>query len=114
MGQFDLPATLDYITNLTGLEKVAYIGHSQGTTQMFYGLAVNEEYFAQKVSIFIAIAPVTIIPNTQTLIFRLASQFYNEIDDTLKVFKIFTIMNRTNFTVTGYYYACLVAPSICY
>lgn len=32
MGTGDLPAVLDYITNLTGQEKVAYVGHSQGTT----------------------------------------------------------------------------------
>lgn len=32
MGMYDIPASLDYITELTNYPKVAYIGHSQGTT----------------------------------------------------------------------------------
>jgi hypothetical protein len=28
MGEYDLPATLDYITQTTGYEKIAYIGYS--------------------------------------------------------------------------------------
>ena len=32
MGQYDLPAVIDYIQTSTGGQKVAYIGHSQGTT----------------------------------------------------------------------------------
>ncbi len=64
MGMYDIPASFDYITALTGHPKVAYIGHSQGTTQMFYGLAENESYYKDKMSIFVALAPVTMLPNT--------------------------------------------------
>jgi len=32
MGQKDIPAVLDYITVATGEEKIAFVGHSQGTT----------------------------------------------------------------------------------
>ena len=28
MGEYDLPATVDYITQTTGYEKIAYIGYS--------------------------------------------------------------------------------------
>jgi len=49
---------------LTGHEKTAYIGHSQGTTQMYVGLADMEDYYKDKVSVFVALAPVTQIPNT--------------------------------------------------
>jgi len=59
MGKYDQPAFLDYITERTGHEKVAYIGHSQGTTQMFYALAENPEYFKSKISLFVALGPVT-------------------------------------------------------
>lgn len=59
MGTLDLPAVIDHITTLTGHEKVAFVGHSQGTTQMYYGLAEMEEYFAKKVSVFVALGPVT-------------------------------------------------------
>ena len=32
MGLYDTPKVLDYITLLTGHEKVNYVGHSEGTT----------------------------------------------------------------------------------
>jgi len=32
MGEYDIPAVIDYIQYGTGGQKVAYIGHSQGTT----------------------------------------------------------------------------------
>jgi len=38
MGTEDVPAVMDYIREVTNNEKVAYIAHSQGTTQMFYAL----------------------------------------------------------------------------
>jgi len=41
MGQYDLPAVIDHILDKTSQEKLAYIGHSQGTTQMYYGLSEN-------------------------------------------------------------------------
>lgn len=32
MGDYDIPAALDYVSSVTGFQKSAYIGHSQGTT----------------------------------------------------------------------------------
>ena len=34
------------------------MGHSQGTSQMFYALATNQDYLAKKVNLFVALAPV--------------------------------------------------------
>lgn len=60
IGTLDVPATIDYIAKLTGQSKVAYIAHSEGTTQMFYALSTEmEDYFAEKMSLFIALAPST-------------------------------------------------------
>jgi pimeloyl-ACP methyl ester carboxylesterase len=38
MGIYDLPAMIDHILNVTGHEKLFYVGYSQGATQ-FYALA---------------------------------------------------------------------------
>ena len=43
MGDYDIPANLEYICKLTGQEKVTYVGHSMGTTQMFYAMATAPE-----------------------------------------------------------------------
>lgn len=38
MGDFDAPAQIEYALQASGQSKVTYIGHSQGTTQMYYAL----------------------------------------------------------------------------
>jgi lysosomal acid lipase/cholesteryl ester hydrolase len=59
MGLYDLPAYIDHITKInTWSQKIIYIAHSQGTTQMFAALTQNLEYFQNKIKLFIALAPV--------------------------------------------------------
>lgn len=36
MGDYDLPAQIDFVRKTTGKAKVSYVAHSQGTTQFFY------------------------------------------------------------------------------
>ena len=61
MGRYDDPANIDLVTAQTGHEKIFYIGYSQGTIQMIYGLSHNEDtYFADKVIKAIMLAPCAI------------------------------------------------------
>lgn len=85
MGIYDLPASFEYVLNYTKQEKLAYIGFSSGTTQMFYALAVNETYFKDKVSVFIALGPVTSLKYVRTLVARLIvlSGYYISYDNIL-------------------------------
>ena len=39
MGLFDQPALFDFVLDKTGVEKVTYIGHSQGCAQMFAAMS---------------------------------------------------------------------------
>lgn len=58
MALYDLPATVDYIKKYTEVEKLsAYIGHSQGTIQMFARLCLTPE-FSDNMNIFVGLAPV--------------------------------------------------------
>ena len=41
LGQYDLPAQVGMVLERTGQSKLTYIGHSQGTSQMFYALSSN-------------------------------------------------------------------------
>lgn len=88
MGLYDLPAMFDKVTDVTGVEKLSYIGHSQGTTQMFYALAETQEYIASKVNVFVAFAPITKIANTDSEALKWAAMFYNELDDAASVLGI--------------------------
>ena len=64
MAEQDLPTFIDFVLEETGYEKLSYVGHSEGTTQMFLGASLNPDYFNQKVNLFVALAPVA---NTATI-----------------------------------------------
>lgn len=57
MGRYDVPANLDYILNFTGVEKVFYLGHSQGTIQ-FWIANMFDDTIGTKVEKMVAFAPV--------------------------------------------------------
>eukprot|EP00357_Protocruzia_adherens_P036559 CAMPEP_0115015736 /NCGR_PEP_ID=MMETSP0216-20121206/26966_1 /TAXON_ID=223996 /ORGANISM="Protocruzia adherens, Strain Boccale" /LENGTH=384 /DNA_ID=CAMNT_0002385953 /DNA_START=140 /DNA_END=1294 /DNA_ORIENTATION=+ len=57
MASYDVPAHLRYVTNYTGYQKVHWVGHSQGTTQMFAGFLDNPE-IQDLVASFSALGPV--------------------------------------------------------
>lgn len=58
LGNHDLPAQLTKALSVSGAQKLTYIGHSQGTSQMFYKLSKDEDLIASKVNLFVALAPV--------------------------------------------------------
>ena len=58
MGLYDTKAEIGFIKKETGYPKVAYIGNSQGSSQMFYALACNNDWYKDNMSIFIALCPV--------------------------------------------------------
>jgi pimeloyl-ACP methyl ester carboxylesterase len=45
MGRYDAPAQVDYVRKVTGRDKITYIGHSMGTTQLFAGLSTNQSFW---------------------------------------------------------------------
>ena len=62
MGKYDIPANITKIKELTGFQKILYLGYSQGTTQMFYGLSKYEEsFYADNLLKFAAFAPCTLL-----------------------------------------------------
>ena len=59
IGLKDIPAMIDMILEKTKVAKLTYIGHSQGTTAMFYALAKNQDLLKSKINLFVALAPAT-------------------------------------------------------
>jgi len=57
MALIDLPAQLGYVLNYTNHTSVSYVGHSEGTIQMFANLAHSNELW-EKVNYFAALGPV--------------------------------------------------------
>ena len=54
--QYDLPAVIQLVQKVTGQQKVAYIGYSQGTIMMF-ALLAEQPHYATIIKPFIAWAP---------------------------------------------------------
>ena len=92
MGTYDLPAELDFVSNYTGFEKIAYIGHSQGTAQMYYGLAELQDYYASRVSVFVALGSVTLLENATAGYLTQTAENYEKIDDYLALWNVHEIM----------------------
>ncbi|KAJ3008810.1 UNVERIFIED_CONTAM: cholesterol esterase [Siphonaria sp. JEL0065] len=63
--QYDIPAVIDYVTNLTQKKDLIYIGISQGTTSIFGALALHEP-LNEKVKLVIALAP-TLRPSVDSI-----------------------------------------------
>ena len=59
MVKYDLPPCIDKILEVRpDAQKVTYIGYSQGTTLMFYGLAaMEEEFYGSKIKRAVMFAP---------------------------------------------------------
>lgn len=58
LAQYDAPSQIDFVLQKTGKSKISYIGHSQGTTQMFAALCNNLGNLQSKLNFFGALAPV--------------------------------------------------------
>ncbi|XP_076981463.1 lipase member K isoform X2 [Tamandua tetradactyla] len=65
MAKYDLPATINFIVEKTGQERLFYVGHSQGTTIAFIAFSTNPE-LAKRIKIFFALAPVITVKYTRS------------------------------------------------
>ncbi|KYR02335.1 hypothetical protein DLAC_01166 [Tieghemostelium lacteum] len=57
MAKYDIPTAIDYVMGVSQVEKINYVGHSQGTTVAFIAFSYNET-LSSKINLFIALAPV--------------------------------------------------------
>lgn len=113
MGTIDVPTFIDFITEKTGLENISYIGHSEGTTQMFMGLSLMPDYFKQKVNLFVAMAPPVFIkgitdPNTLKL-----AHHWKLVQDTVEelgFYNLFTLKPEWHAALVD---TCRVLPAVC-
>jgi len=62
MGKFDLPASIDYILELTELKHLNYLGFSMGSAIFWIMMSLRPEY-NDKVKVMVALAPAVYISN---------------------------------------------------
>ena len=55
---YDHQANIEYIINTTGLTSISFYGYSVGATSMFVGLVRNNEWFRQRINLFISVVQI--------------------------------------------------------
>jgi lipase-like abhydrolase domain-containing protein 3 len=65
MAQYDLPAVFNYVHNKTQ-QKMHYIGHSQGTIQMFIALTQQNPVVEAYMDKYFAFGPVAYVKNAKS------------------------------------------------
>lgn len=68
MGVYDLPANLEFIENHTGQDKVIYIGHSQGMTELLVQNSINPK-FGERIEAIVALAPIMYLESLSSNIY---------------------------------------------
>ena len=96
MGLYDAPAQIDYVRKITGYNKLTYMGHSQGTTQMFYALSKNEDFWAERLNLFVALAPVTRLDHTTSPLFKYFAGLGSPLSKVLNVLGIYNFLGSTS------------------
>ena len=74
MGREDLPSVIRHITRVTKYKKIAIIAHQEGTSQVFAGMDAYPKFFNERISLFIALGPVTKLTNTKEELVKFSSQ----------------------------------------
>lgn len=73
MASMDVPAQVDFVLSQTGHSKLVYIGHSQGTTQMFAHLS-EDDTFAEKLHVAVMLNPVASVVHQASEVLALAGK----------------------------------------
>ena len=68
MATYDLPAMISLVIENTGASGLAWVGHSEGTIQMFAAASelkptTDQTNALEKVKVFVALAPVAYVGN---------------------------------------------------
>lgn len=114
LGLEDLPTFIDHILETTGQEQLTYIGHSQGTTQMFLGASLDPDYFSKRVNLFVALAPVTSLVNCKVKAFHASANIWRELEYLVHKFRVFDMFNFTWLEESALQLACNELQDFCY
>ena len=71
MGRYDITASISKALEISGAQKLSYIGHSQGTAQMFVLLSENQAWVNERVNCFVALGPALRMKHTSSSLVRI-------------------------------------------
>lgn len=88
LGKYDAPAQIDFVRSVTGHDKISYIGHSQGTSQMFSALAEGHGNLKDKINLFVALCPITNLGLSSAGFMDFGAKWYGILESTFNSLNI--------------------------
>lgn len=104
-------AQIDHTRKVSGVKKVTYFGHSQGTSQIFYGLATNEAYLKDRINLVVAFAPILRLGNTTDKVLATLAKGRSLFESTIKTFGLYELMGKDWQNIKGP--LCTALPPVC-
>lgn len=120
MGTKDIPAILDFMISErkknydlknTFIDKFTYIGHSQGTAQLFAALTIKLDYFKSKLNGMIALGPVSKMEHFDSFLVKQFSE--NQLEKLYDIFDIHEVFNSKEQINNVNKILCDLIPSFC-
>nr|CAH7769725.1 unnamed protein product [Callosobruchus chinensis] len=93
-GYYDVAAYIDYILNVTQHKQLYYIGHSQGTTELFILTSMRPEY-NKKIVHGIALAPIAIMTDVRSPVIGMIVKFKKQITNLFDLFDVHEILRSS-------------------
>ncbi|XP_053668622.1 lipase 3-like [Anopheles marshallii] len=87
IGTIDLPAIIDYIVRETNAQKLFYVGHNQGMTDLFVLLSSKPRY-NRKIHHAIGLASIAYLGTTENRVVRRAAELTDKLYATLRALNI--------------------------
>jgi len=110
MGIYDIKSHFQYIQKDTGYEKIVYIGHSQGTTQVFAAIS-DDPSFANSFKQFIGLGPVIYVNHLQSsLIYLLDVTRFPDALEALGLKRVLLLGQKLHTVMRT---ACYYFPNTC-
>ena len=113
MGEYDAPAQVEYALNHTGQKKAAaFIGHSQGSSQMFYALSAHPDYWNEKIDLFVALAPVTSLTHSPAKFLKSVKKHMSQLKSAVNWLQIYVVLQDgiASFMTSK---LCYLVPAFC-
>ena len=108
----DYKANIDFVRAQTGQNKIAVIGHSQGTSSMYSGLSTQNDWFKERVSIFISLGSVTRLDHLTSELLKFIIEVPIALD-TIKLLHIHEMFPSDYLTKPTFILLWGTVPQIC-
>ena len=104
MADYDVPAQVGFVLQTTGKAKLVYMGHSQGTTQMFAHLS-DQPAFGQKLYLAVMLAPVGSVKHqTSALLSSISKTSFLSFANWLGAYEQFAAIQSSFMYYVCYYF----------